>query len=149
VNRGYWGSRGGFYRGGRFFGYAPYWPYYYSAYPYYGYSAYPYYAYSYYPYATYTYPYSDAYSYPYQDYGYAYSQTGQTSCPQTNGGPLYLIRLTYQDTVWLAQDYWYTPGTLNFVTPQGELKKTPMNSIDRAATVQLNRACGGNFQLPR
>jgi hypothetical protein len=32
---------------------------------------------------------------------------------------------------------------------QGELNKTPIDSIDRAVTVQLNRECGVNFQLPR
>ena len=141
VNGGFRGFPGGFFRGNRFVGgYVPYWAYYYSPYSY---------GYSYYPYPMYPYPYSDtyAYSYPYQDNGYAYSQTAQTSCPQTNGRPLYLIKLTYQDNVWLAQDYWYTPGTLNFVTSQGELNKTPMNSIDRAVTVQLNRECGVNFQL--
>ena len=144
VNGGFRGFHGGYFRGNRFVGgYFPYWPYYYGAYPYYGYT--------YYPYPTYSYPYSDtyAYSYPYQDNGYSYGQTGQTSCPQTNGRPLYLIKLTYQDKAWLAQDYSYTPGTLNFVTLQGELNKTPIDSIDRAVTVQLNRECGVNFQLPR
>jgi hypothetical protein len=48
----------------------------------------------------------------------------------------------------LAQDYWYTPGTLNFTTLQGEEKKTPINSIDGQSTYQLNRACGMNFQMP-
>ena len=151
VAGGFRGHPGGFFRGNRFgFGYVPYWPYYYyPAYPSYGYGYG--YGYNYYPYAAYSYPYSDtlAYSYPYQGAVYAYSQTGQTSCPQTNGRPLYLIKLTYQDKVWLAQDYWYTPGTLNFVTSQSELNKTPVNSIDRAVTDQLNRECGVDFQFPR
>jgi hypothetical protein len=158
-NGGFRGFRGGYW-GNRFVGgYGSYWPYYYSAYPYYGYpyaaypypyyyNAYPYYGYPYYPYTTYSYPDQDN-GYAYNQTGYAYSQTGQTSCPQTNGRPLNLIKLTYQDKVWLAQDYWYTPGTLNFVTLQGAVNKTPIDSIDRAATVQLNRVCGVNFQLPR
>ena len=95
---------------------------------------------------SYSYPY--AYSYPF-DYGYAYSGPDQTACPQANGIPLYQIKLTYQNNVWLAQDYWYTEGTLNFITLQREQKKTPISSIDRALTLQLNRDCGVNFQLPR
>jgi hypothetical protein len=159
-NGGFRGFHGGYFWGNRFVGgYGSYWPYYYSAYPYYGYpytaysypyyyNAYPYYGYPYYPYTTFSYPDQDN-GYAYSQTRYAYSQTGQTSCPQTNGRPLDLIKLTYQDKVWLTQDYWYTPGTLNFVTLQGELNKTPIDSIDRAATTQLNRVCGVNFQLPR
>jgi hypothetical protein len=142
--RGRDGFRGGFFPGNRFvvgFGF-PYWPYYYGA----GWG-YPYYGYSYYPYSAYSYPY--AYSYPSDDYGYAYSGPEQTSCPQANGKPLYLIKLTYQNNAWVAQDYWYTAGTLNFITLQGEQNKTPISSIDRALTLQLNRDCGIGFQLPR
>jgi hypothetical protein len=143
VNGGFRGFRGGFFPGNRFvfgFGFPGYWPYYGAAW------GYPYYPYPYYPYAAYPYPY--AYSYPY-DYGYAYSGPDQTACPQANGIPLYQIKLTYQNNVWLAQDYWYTEGTLNFITLQREQKKTPVSSIDRALTLQLNRDCGVNFQLPR
>jgi hypothetical protein len=32
---------------------------------------------------------------------------------------------------------------------QGEQNKTPISSIDRALTFQLNRDCGVVFQLPR
>jgi len=144
IGRG--GFRGGFFPGNRFvvgFGF-PYWPYYYGAgwgYPY------PYYGYSYYPYSAYSYPY--AYSYPSDAYGYAYSGPDQTSCPQANGKPLYLIKLTYQNNAWVAQDYWYTEGTLNFITLQGEQNKTPISSIDQAVTFQLNRDCGIVFHLPR
>jgi hypothetical protein len=136
--RGQGGFRGGYFPGNRFgFPYRPYygagWGY---PYPYYGY---PYYAYSY-PYV---------YSYPSEENGYAYSEPNQTSCPQANGKPIYLIKLTYQNNAWLAQDYWYTEGTLNFITLQGEQNKTPISSIDRALTFQLNRDCGVAFQLPR
>jgi hypothetical protein len=145
---GFNGFRGGFrgnVPGNRFvFGLGvPYWPYYGAGwgYPYYGY---PYYGY---PYPAYSYPY--AYSYPSDTYGYAYSGPDQNSCPQANGKPLYLIKLTYQNNAWVAQDYWYTEGTLNFITLQGEQNKTPISSIDRALTFQLNRDCGVVFQLPR
>src|SRR5215471_13990383 len=63
--------------------------------------------------------------------------------------PTTTVKLTYQNNVWLAQDYWYTEGTLNFITLQREQKKTPISSIDRSLTFQLNRDCGLNFQLPR
>jgi len=147
---GYRGYRGGWngFAWGFGFGFPGYWPYYGAGwgYPYYGGGwGYPYYGYPYASYPAYSYP---AYSYPY-DYGYAYSGANQTSCPQGNGTPLYLIKLTYQNNVWAAQNYWYTAGTLNFVTSQGEQKMTPINSIDRAATIQLNRDCGLVFQFPR
>jgi hypothetical protein len=142
-NRGFGGFRGGFFPGNRFFfgfGFPGYWPYYGGGwgYPYYNYYSYPYYS-------TYSYPY--AYPSPY-DSGYAYGSPGQNSCLQANGRLLYQIKLTNQSNIWLAQEYWYTAGTLNFITLQGELKKTPINSIDRAITFQLNLGCGVIFQLP-
>jgi hypothetical protein len=143
---GFRGGFRGFYPGNRFvFGFGfPYWPYYGAGWGY----PYPYYGYPYYPYSGDSYP--NAYSYPPDDYGYAYSGPDQkTSCPQANGRPLYLVKLTYQNDVWAAQDYWYTEGTLNFITLQGERNKTPISSIDRALTLQLNRDCGVVFQLPR
>jgi hypothetical protein len=143
---GFNGFRGGFHGGfprNRFvFGYGfPYWGYYGPGW------GYPYYGYPYYPYSAYSYP--DANSYQSDNYGYAYSGAEQSSCPQANGRPLYLIKLTYQNNAWAAQNYWYTPGTLNFTTLQGELNKTPIDSIDRALTSQLNRECGVVFQFPR
>jgi len=154
---GYRGFRGGYYRGGWYgrgyypgyrYGYRGYWPYYGAGW------GYPYYGYGYYPYAGYSYPY--AYSYPSYVYassapaysGPAYGAPAQTSCLQANGRPVYLIKLTYQDRVYMAVDYWYTPGTFNFVTAQSEVKMTPIGSIDRGATVQLNRDCGVDLQLP-
>jgi len=131
------GFHGGYYPGNRFvigFGF-----------PYGGYDSagwgYPYPYPAYYPYA--------AYSYPPAGYAYAYAEPEQNSCPEANGRPLYLIKLTYQNNPWLAQDYWYTAGTLNFVTLQGEQNKTPIDSIDRALTFQMNRDCGVVFRLPR
>jgi hypothetical protein len=78
-------------------------------------------------------------------------------CPQTNGKRLYRIaipagepgRNRYQDNIWVAHDYWYTKGILNFVTQEGEQKQTPVSSIDSAITLQLNRECGLNFQFPK
>ena len=140
---GYGGFRGyhGYYPSNRFvfgFGY-PYWPYY-------GRGWYSYYSYTYYPLGV-SYPYLNEYP----NYGYAYPYNGadQSSCPQANGKPLYLIKLTYTNNIWVTQDYWYTADTLNFITVQGEQNKTPSDSIDRATTFQLNRDCGVNFQLPR
>jgi len=135
------GYRGGFYPGNRFvFGFGfPYWPYYGAGWGY----PYPYYGYPYYPD-----PNPTPYAYPSYNYGYVYSRPDQTSCPRSNGEPLYLIKLTYQNNVWVAEDYWYTEGTLNFITLQGEQNKTPIDSIDRALTIQLNRDCGVVFQLP-
>jgi len=136
------GFRGGFFPGNRFVYGFPYWPYYGGGWGY----PYAYYGYPYYPYGAYSYPY--VYSYPSYDYAYAYGGPDQSSCPQANGKPLYLIKLTYQSDVWVVQDYWYTEGTLNFITLQGEQKKTPISSIDRALTFQMNRYCGVVFQLP-
>jgi hypothetical protein len=134
---GFRGFHGGFRPGYRFYGYPGYWSNYGGwGYPYYGY---PYY----YSAPAYSYPY--VYSYPYStDNTYT---SAQSSCPQVNGMPLYQIKLTYQSDVWLAQKYWYTPGTLNFITLQGEEKKTPIDSIDAGLTDRLNRACGLSFQF--
>jgi hypothetical protein len=137
--------RGGYFPGNRWGFGVPYWPYYGARWGY----PYAYYGYPYYPYPAYSYPYAYAYSYPSDAYRYAQSAPDQTSCPLANGRPLYLIKLTYQSNIWLAQDYWYTEGTLNFITLQGEQNKTPADSIDRALTFQLNRDCGVIFQLPR
>jgi len=159
---GFGGFRGGFSRGwygpgwyGRGWGWG-------LGYPYYGYAGYPYWDYSY-PYTYYSYPYTYsypyAYSYPTYSYpAYLYAPRADSSantssslvqtCQQSDGRPLYQIKLTYQDRVWVARDYWYTPGTLNFVTTQSELNKTPIDSIDRGVTSQLNSACGLNFQFP-
>ena len=77
------------------------------------------------------------------------------NCPQTNGKPLYRIAIPagkpgqHQDNIWVAREYWYTKGILNFVTQEGEQKQTPVSSIDRAITLQLNRECGVNFEFPK
>ncbi len=140
---GFYGYPGGF-RGGYFprnhfvyrFGWAYPYPYaYYNPYVYYGY-----------PYDPYWYP--RAYSYPSDNYGYSYGGSDQTPCPQVNGRPVYQIKLTYQNNIWVAQDYWYKDGTLMFITLQGEQKKTPANTVEPAATLTLNGRCGVASQLP-
>jgi hypothetical protein len=145
------GFRGGGWRGyrgyypGRFgygFGFSGDWPYYGSGWGY-PYSGYPYY----YPYTAY--PYAVPYSDPSSGYSYVYTAPDQAYCPQANGQPLYLIKLTYDNHVWMSQNYWYTADTLNFITLQGQQNKTPVSSIDRDATFRLNGQCGLNFQLPR
>jgi hypothetical protein len=82
------------------------------------------------------------------------------TCPQANGKPAYLIAVpadnrerkippTYQNNLWVVQDYSFTNGTLNFTTEDGEQKQTSIRSVDRALTLQLNRECGVNFQFPK
>jgi hypothetical protein len=83
------------------------------------------------------------------------------TCPQVNGKPLYRIaipdrpdrrgqmQLTYQNNLVVAHDYWYTEGSLNYVTMQEERIKTPINSFNWTLTLQLNRECGVDFQVPQ
>jgi hypothetical protein len=101
-------------------------------------------------------------------YGYGYTPSAPAAppkitdyrgpgliCPQTNRKPLYRIAIPagrpgqYQNNIWVAHDYSYTNRILNFVTQEGEQKQTPVSSIDRAITLQLNRECGLNFQFPK
>ncbi len=78
------------------------------------------------------------------------------ACTQVNGKIPYRIAIgdqrtqsAYQKNIWVTQDYSYAEGNLIFKTLQGEEKKTPIRSIDRALTLQLNRNCGLSFQLPQ
>ena len=167
------GFRGGFYGGinrfhsgfvprNRFFvgvGYYPwsYWPYYSGAwgygYPYYGYP------YSYYSYPSAYYDYGSSAPSPVVIYQSQVPATvydapeqlerhSETSSPRGNGKTIYLIALYGQDNICAAQAYWVTGNTLHFVTLQGELRQTPINSINRALTFGLNRDRGVNFRLP-
>jgi hypothetical protein len=139
---GWGGYRGVYFPGNRFgfgFGFPGYWPYYGSGW------GYPYYGYPYY-YPQTVYPTASPYSYPYSGYRYVYAAPDQAYCPYANGRPLYLIKLTYDNRVWVSQDYWYAADTLNFITLQGVQNKTPISSIDRAATLRLNGNCGLSFQ---
>jgi hypothetical protein len=82
------------------------------------------------------------------------------TCPQASGKPLYRIAVpadnrerkippTYQNNLWVLQDYSFTNGTLNFTTEGGEQKETSIRSVDRALTLQLNRECGTDFRFPQ
>jgi hypothetical protein len=83
-------------------------------------------------------------------------------CPETKGKRLYRIaipagepgrnrkaQLTYQNNLWVAREYSYSKGILNFVTLEGEQRQTPISSVDRALTLQLNRECDVNFEFPK
>lgn len=80
------------------------------------------------------------------------------TCPLANGKPVYRIAVpadnrerkvppTYQNNIWVAQDYSFKERTLDFTTVDGEQKKTSIGSVDRTLTLQLNRECGANFQF--
>ena len=82
------------------------------------------------------------------------------TCPPANANPLYRIAVpadnrerkippTYQNNLWMVRDYSFANGALNFTTEDGEQKQSSIRSVDRDLTLQLNRACGVNFRLPR
>jgi hypothetical protein len=82
------------------------------------------------------------------------------TCPQANGKSPFFIAVpadnrerkippTYQNNLWVVQDYSFTNGTLNFTTEDGEQKQTSIRSVDRALTLQLNRECDVNFRFPQ
>lgn len=170
----YWGNRG--FRGGYFprnpyfgFGFLGNWLDYTEGWedPEYGYSDY-----GYYPDNGYL-PAAPPYSYP------VYYSPGPTppvlqqspprlieykgpafTCPQTNGKQLSRIAVpadtrerkippTYQNNIWVVEDYSFANGTLRFTTVDGEQKQTPVRSLDRDLTLQLNRECGTNFHFPQ
>jgi hypothetical protein len=167
----YWGNRG--FRGGFFprnpyfgFGFTGNWLDYNEGWedPDYGYSDY-----GYYP----DYGYVPPYAYP------VYFSPGPTTpvlqqsppkvieykgpaftCPQADGKPVYRIAVpadtrerkippTYQNNLWVVQDYSFTNGTLKFTTVDGQQKQTPVRSVDRDLTLELNRECGANFHFPK
>jgi hypothetical protein len=77
-----------------------------------------------------------------------------------NGKPAYRIAVpadnrerkippTYQNNLWVAQDYSFDAGTLKFTTVNGEQKQTSLRFVDRALTLQLNRECSANFSFPQ
>jgi hypothetical protein len=173
---GYRYGRGYGYRGGVYGGYA-YWPGWglglgYWGSPYYGYWDDPYsYDYSIYPsytsgYAapveynpspnvTVIYP-STAqpqYSAPVQPAMRTYDQYGQATQPAASatapsGSPIYLIA-TKDSAIRAAAAYWVDGRTLHYITLQHEEKQAPLDSVDRAFTMQLNRERNVAFQLPQ
>jgi hypothetical protein len=145
-------------------------PYSYSYWP-----AYPYYGYSYlggYPYTSLGgYPYDYGYSYaqpgvtvvygPQQPQYVAqapveranpvtreYDQYGQEIQPKpSNASPIYLF--AFQDqSIRAASAYWIDGKTLHYVTLQREEKQAPLESLDRALTLQLNRERRVTINLP-
>jgi hypothetical protein len=72
----------------------------------------------------------------------------ETSSPERNEKPIYLIAFKGQSNIRAAQAYWVTGDTLHFVTLQGEQRQAPVNSIDRALTSRLNRDRQIDFRLP-
>ena len=75
------------------------------------------------------------------------SEDPETSSPQGNETPIYLIALKGQNNIRAAQAYWVTDNTLHFVTLQGEVRQVPISSIDRALTLRLNRDRHVDFRL--
>jgi hypothetical protein len=82
-------------------------------------------------------------------------QQYQPSAQQYSAGPqqqrgetIYLI--AFRDHRIIAvKAYWAESDTLNFVTREGEHRKAPLDSIDRAFSEQLNRDRHVPFQMPR
>ena len=175
---GYGGLRGGFGYGyggyyGGFYGY-PGWGFGYSYWP--GYYDYGYYPYSYSPYAYSPYGYSP-YSYdpspnttviypapdpPASSTGHAeranpvieeYDQYGQeikpstTGSSTTGGAPIYLLAFT-DHSIRAAAAYWVDGKTLHYVTLEHEQKEAPLDTVDRALSLQLNRERRVPFSLP-
>jgi hypothetical protein len=160
------GMRGGFFGGylGGFYGYGgpgysnyPYYDYppYISLYPSYSYPAYGYNAS---PNVTVIYPSAQqaaapAYSAPAQpvsrNYDRNYGDYGQRVQSGTNAAsPIYLIA-TNDQTIRAAASYWVDGRTLHYVTLQHEAKQVPLDTVDRALTLQLNRERRVPFQLPQ
>ena len=93
------------------------------------------------------------YSPPVQPVMRTYDQYGQESqaeaaAPSSNGSPIYLIANKDQ-TIHAAASYWVEGRTLHYVTLQHEEKQVPLDSLDRALTMQLNRERRVPFQLPQ
>ena len=87
----------------------------------------------------------------YDQYGQE-TQGGAASTPQApasgrSSSPIYLF--AFQDHVIRAANaYWVDGKTLHYVTLQHEEKQAPLESLDRALTLQLNRERQVRVQLP-
>jgi hypothetical protein len=151
---GYWPGIYGFGYGG-----LGYWDY-----PYYDYppniSTYPSYTYPAYTYntspnVTIVYPAQQAAEEtgPVQPVMRTYDQYGQETQPapspgSTSSPPVYLIA-TRDQLIRAASAYWVDGATLHYVTLQHEEKQVPLDSVDRALSMQLNRERRVPFQLPQ
>jgi hypothetical protein len=170
------GYGGGFHQFNRFYGrswrYYPrgYWPYYGSGW------GYPYNGYPNYSYPLYGYPYYDGYSYPAVSSDYYsspspvviyQSQPAATSQPvivyaepqppvpqetteyaqERNEKPIYLLAFKGQSNIFAAEAYWVAGSTLHYVTLQHQQRQVPLNTVDGAMTLRLNRQRGVNIRL--
>ncbi len=98
---------------------------------------------------------SQAYSGPAEPVMRTYDGSGQETnaegapppAPMRSGSPIYLIAGKDQ-IIHAAASYWIVGNTLHYVTLQHEEKQMPLDSVDRALTVQLNRERRVPFQLP-
>jgi hypothetical protein len=78
-----------------------------------------------------------------------YDQYGQEVRPGAPGAasPVYLLAFT-DHVIRAAAAYWVDGKTLHYVTLQHEEKQAPLDTVDRALSVQLNRERQVPFQLP-
>ena len=79
-----------------------------------------------------------------------YDQYGQEVKPAgaaTGSPPLYLFAFR-DNVIRAAAAYWVDGQTLHYVTVQHEEKQAPLDSLDRALTLQLNRERRVPVQLP-
>ena len=79
-----------------------------------------------------------------------YDQSGQESRPEARASassPIYLFAFEDQ-AIRAASSYWVEGRTLHYVTLQREEKQAPLDSLDRALTLQLNRERRVTVQLP-
>jgi len=61
---------------------------------------------------------------------------------------IYLIAFKNQDNIRAAEAYWMEGETLHYVTLDHAHKQVPLDSIDRALSIQLNRQRRVDFRLP-
>jgi len=164
--RGYYGGFGlgygygyGYpYYGAAYWGYPGYYPGYYG-YPYVStYPSYPVYEYNTSPNVTVIYPAQQqapvpVYGSPAQPAIPSYDQYGQAVRPGSaapaapNPSPIFLIA-TKDQTIRAASSYWVDGTTLHYVTLQQEQKQLPLDTVDRALSLQLNRERHVPFTLP-
>jgi hypothetical protein len=73
---------------------------------------------------------------------------GPSPSLSSNSGPtIYLI--AFRDgTIRAAVAYWVQSDTLHFVTTDHESKMTPLNSVDRELSRQINAERRVQFSLP-
>ncbi len=150
FHRGFYGGfYGGYYWWPYFgFGLAGYWPYYsYAPYGpgYYDPYDYGYAAYQPSPNVTVIYPQQPAAVQSALAVSRTYDQYGQEVRP--NASPLYLI--AFKDhTIRAAISYRVEGNTLHYVTMEREEREAPLDTVDRALSLQLNRERRVPFQLP-